>query len=166
MSNWQEKETAARRTIEDHGFAVHDANVLFRANCPNIDLVVFGKTKAAYIQVKSSETPALREGVVIDGSPWTEAQLKDAPIFNKHGDPGQYQAALVLIVDRPKSGGMNFYIAPPKELEDLLKTRGRAWAKHPKKNGTTRSIGFRKELSREELKDWREAWHLLNSLLD
>jgi hypothetical protein len=166
MSNWQEKERAARRAIEDHGFAVQDANVLFRANCPNIDLVVFGKTKAVYIQVKSSQTPAAKDGVVIDGSPWTEAQLRDAPIFNKHGEPGQYEASLVLIVDRPKSGAVNFYIAPPKNLEELLRNRGRAWANHPKKDGTIRSIGFRKELSREELKAWLEAWHLLNSLLD
>jgi hypothetical protein len=58
MSNWQDKEKEVRRAIEDHGFAVHDANVLFRANCPNIDLVVFEKTKAVDVQVKSSEVPA------------------------------------------------------------------------------------------------------------
>jgi hypothetical protein len=49
MKSWQSKEVQARRAIEDQGFVVHDANVLFRANCPNIDLVVFGKNAATYV---------------------------------------------------------------------------------------------------------------------
>lgn len=165
MSDSQEKEKAARRAIEDHGFRVHDANILFYANCPNIDLVVFGKTKAVYVQVKSSKAPASKESVVIDGSPWTDAQLKGAPIFNKHDEAGQFEAALIVIVDQQKNGTTNLYIAPPKALEDLVRERGRAFAKKPKRDGTARSLGFRKELPREQLKDWLDAWHLLNSLL-
>ena len=38
----KDAEREARRVIEDRcGLVVHDANVLFRENCPNIDLVVF-----------------------------------------------------------------------------------------------------------------------------
>jgi hypothetical protein len=163
MSNWQDKEKEARCAIEKRGFAVHDANVLFRANCPNIDLVVFGKTKAVYVQVKSSEVPASKDGVVVDGSPWTDAQLNHgAPIFNKHGKSSHYEAALVVILDRQKSGETNFYVAPPKALEDLVRERGLAFANLPKKDGSRRSIGFRKELSREALAPWRDAWHLLD----
>lgn len=74
MKNYQRQELKERDAIERTcGFTVYDANVLFRANCPNIDLVVFGKTKAVYIQVKSSETPASKDGVVEDGSPWKQA---------------------------------------------------------------------------------------------
>jgi Holliday junction resolvase-like predicted endonuclease len=164
MSNWKNRETAAQRAIEDHGFVVFDANVLFRANCPNIDLVVCGKTGAIYVQVKSSETPASKDGVVVDGSPWTVDQLeKDAPIFNKHREPGNCEATFVVIVDRHKNGDVSFYIAPPDVLEKTLRKVGRAFAKKPKKDGTQRSLGFRKELSREQLAPWLEAWGLLES---
>jgi hypothetical protein len=54
MKSWQSKEVQARRAIEDQGFVVHDANVLFRVNCPN-NLVVIGKDAATYVQVKSSQ---------------------------------------------------------------------------------------------------------------
>jgi hypothetical protein len=54
MKSWQGKEIQARRVIEDQGFVALDANVLFRANCPNIDLVVFGKDAATPIQVIGS----------------------------------------------------------------------------------------------------------------
>jgi len=50
MKSWQSKEVQARHAIEEHGFVAQDANVLFRANCPNIDLVVFGKNAATYVQ--------------------------------------------------------------------------------------------------------------------
>ena len=77
---------------------VHDANVLFGANCKNIDLVVFGKTGAFYVQVKSSEKPAGKDCVVIDGSAWNNEQLYEgAPLFNK--DDKFFQAGLVVIVD-------------------------------------------------------------------
>jgi len=163
MANWQEKERAARQAIENYGFSVHDANVLFRANCPNIDLVVYGHTKAVYVQVKSSEIPASKDGVVIDGSPWTQAQLYEgAPIFNRHAEPGQFKATFILIVDQVKNGDVNYYIAPPRALEDLLRERAVAWAEHPKKDGSRRSLGFRKELPRETLAPWLNTWHLLD----
>lgn len=163
MSNWQAKEREARRAIEDRGFVVHDANVLFRANCPNIDLVVFGRSKAVYVQVKSSTTPASKDGVVVEGSPWTHAQLYEgAPLFNRHCKSDDYEATLVIIVGWQKTGKTDFYIAPPKVLEDLLRTRGLEFAERPKLDGTRRSINFRKELSREALAQWLNAWHLLD----
>jgi hypothetical protein len=163
MSNWQDSEKEARNAIERIGLTVFDANVLFRANCPNIDLVVFGKTRAVYIQVKSSEIPATKGDVTIDGSPWTHAQLyEDAPIFNKHSNPGDYKASFVVLVDRQMSGQTNFYVAPPRDLENLARERAKVFADRPKKDGSRRSIRFRKELSREALAPWRDAWHLLD----
>jgi Holliday junction resolvase-like predicted endonuclease len=157
MPNWKSKETQARREIEANGFAVLDANIVFRANCPNIDLIVFAKTEAFYVQVKSSEKPAGKDSVVIDGSPWTEAQLQGAAIFNKHDD---YKASLVIIVDRLKTGETNYYIAPPATLEELVRGPAKEFASRPKRDGTRRSIDFRKELPRKVLKQWHNAWHL------
>jgi len=83
--NGKKGELEARRWIEDKGFIVHNANVIFRANCPNIDLIVYTKTCARYVQVKFSEKPAGKDCITLDGSPWTQAQLEGtAPIFNKH----------------------------------------------------------------------------------
>lgn len=101
--------------------------------------------------------------MVIDGSPWTQAQLYgDAPIFNKHLEPGQFKATFIVIVDQTKNSEVNFYIAPPEPLEDLLRKRAVAWASYPKKDGSRRSIGFRKELPREILTPWLNAWDLLD----
>lgn len=70
-----EGEKLARRAIEDRGFKVHDANIVFHTNCPNIDLVVFGKRGATYVQVKTSKRPAGgSKAVILDGSPWTDQQ--------------------------------------------------------------------------------------------
>ena len=160
MGTWKAKETQARRAIEDRGFVVHDANVLFGTNCPNIDLVVFGKTKAFYIQVKSSEKPAGKDSVVTDGPAWNDAQLyEDAPVFNKHD---HFQASLVVIVDRLKNGETDFYIAPPAALESLVRKRALEFARKLKRDGTPRSIKFRKELPRELLQRWRNAWDSLS----
>jgi hypothetical protein len=52
VSGWRNKELLARRAIEDRGFKVHDANMAFHQNCPNIDLIVYTKTAAVYVQVK------------------------------------------------------------------------------------------------------------------
>lgn len=165
MPDWQDKERLARRAIEDRGFIVHDANVLFRANCPNIDLVVFGKTRAIYIQVKSSTKPASKNCVVVDGSPWTEAQLQgNAPLFNKHIGEANFKALLVLILARDQSGHMTFYLAPPEELEKLARASGIVFANRPKRDGNRRSIKFRKELPREALEPWRDAWYLLEEI--
>lgn len=66
------------------GFEVHDANIVIRANCPNIDLIVYGKEQAIYVQVKSSERPAGKDQIIIEGSPWTDAQLyRNEAIYNK-----------------------------------------------------------------------------------
>ena len=163
MKSWRVKETLARRAIEDHGFVVHDANILFGENCPNIDLVVYAQNNASYVQVKSSRNPAVADSVVIDGSPWTEGQLwHDEPIFNKHD---HFRCNLVLIVDTQKLSEPDFYITPPKQLERLLLPHAREIAKRPKKDGTTRSIKFRKELPRSVLRKWRRAWDLFGKPL-
>jgi hypothetical protein len=159
MSDWKDKEKIARRAIEDQGFTVHDANVLFRENCPNIDLVVFGKSGASYVQVKSSTTPATKDGVLIDGSPWTEEQLfANSPIFNKHAD--RFQASLVVIVDTLATGETDFYVAAPKDLEPIAVEVGRVFMAKPKRNGERRKM-FRKEVPRTLLAPWRKKWSLL-----
>jgi Holliday junction resolvase-like predicted endonuclease len=161
--NWRAKEVQARRAIEDHGFVVHDANIIFRQNCPNIDLVVYAQACAFYVQVKSSKKPAGANSVIIDGSPWTSEQLYDgAPIFNKHD---HLRCNLVVILDTLKTGETHFYIAPPKELEKLVRPLARKLAKRPKRDGSERSIRFRKELPRALLTQWREAWHLFGAPL-
>ena len=39
---YKQAEVEARRAIEDQcKLIVHDANIVLRANCPNIDLIVF-----------------------------------------------------------------------------------------------------------------------------
>ncbi|MDB5610263.1 MAG: hypothetical protein JWP25_7163 [Bradyrhizobium sp.] len=159
MKSWQRKEVQARRAIEDQGFVAHDANVLFRANCPNIDLVVFGKNAATYVQVKSSQKPAGTDTVIVDGSVWTEDQLHNGgPLFNKYDG---FRASLIVIVASTKTGETEYYIAPPAELEKLLIPRARTFADHPKRDGKPRSIAFRKELPREVLKPWLNAWQQL-----
>jgi|SRR5665647_1649523 hypothetical protein len=160
MKSWQSKEVQARHAIEEHGFVAQDANVLFRANCPNIDLVVFGKSAATYVQVKSSQKPSGPDTVIVDGSTWSEDQLRNGgPIFNKHD--GCFRASLIVIVATTKTGETEFYIAPPAELEKLLIPRARTFADLPKRDGKQRSIAFRKELPREVLKPWLNAWQQL-----
>ena len=96
---------------------------------------------------------------MIDGSPWTDDQLYNgAPIFNRYDN---FQAKFVLIVDKSKSGETIFYIAPPADLETLVRERGVEFTKRPKRDGTPRSIKFRKELPRDVLAEWHNAWHLL-----
>jgi hypothetical protein len=149
----------ARNAIEEAGFKVHDANILFHSHCPNIDLVACGKEQAIYVQVKSSRRPAGKDGIAIDGSPWTMPQLYEgATIYNKREG---FRAKFVVLVDLATGDCPTFYIAPPDELEHSARKKGRAFAGKLKKDGTERSIGFRKELSREELKPWLNAWHLL-----
>jgi hypothetical protein len=158
---WKHKETLARRAIEDQGFIVHDANVVFRENCPNIDLVVFGRYGAIYVQVKASTNPAGKDAVLVDGSPWIEAQLfEGAPIYNKHGR--DFQAQLVLIVDVGATG-TDFYLARPDELESIAREVGSAFALKPKRNGERRKM-FRKEVPRSRLERWRGAWGQLKAL--
>jgi len=159
MQTWKGKELIAKRAIEDQGFMVHDANIVFRENSPNIDLIVFSRTGALYVQVKSSTKPASRDAVLIDGSPWTEDQLfNGAPIFNKHGD--HFQASYVVIVDTLKTGELDFYVAPPDELARVAVEVGRKFWTRPKRDGQQRKP-FRKEVPRELLSEWRKAWGLL-----
>jgi Holliday junction resolvase-like predicted endonuclease len=156
-------ENLARNAIEEAGFKVHDANILFHANCPNIDLVVYGKEQAIYVQVKSSRKPAGKDGITVDGSPWTEEQLyQNAGIYNKRDG---FMARLIVLVDLATGDSPTFYIAPPVELERIARKKGKTFASKLKRDGTKRVIGFRKELSREELKPWLNAWHLLGEPL-
>lgn len=59
------------------------------------------------------------------------------------------------------SAGQGYDIVPPEALERLVRPMALAHAAKPKKGGETRSIAFPKELPREVLKHWNEAWHLL-----
>lgn len=153
-------ESLARRALEDRGYLVHDANIIFLDNCPNIDLVFFDGIGGRYAQVKYSVRPAGKDHVTVDGSPWNEGQLYNkGAIFNKH--PDHYIAEFIIVVHQ-NGDHVDFYIAPPKALEPLLRRRGRAWAKVPKRDGNQRSVSFRKELPKEKLKLWLEAWHLLD----
>jgi hypothetical protein len=155
----KEAERVVRNAIENLGYTVHDANVLFDANCPNIDLVVFGKSEVKYVQVKLSSRPATKGGTVVDGSPWTEDQLfKKAPIFNKHGDAPQ--AHLVIIAHKEREGCFTFYVAPPEHLTRAILPVARAFAEKPKLDGKRRKM-FRKEMPLAKLKRYRGAWHQL-----
>ena len=159
MTGSAEAEKLARNAMEKAGFEVHDANIVFRSNCPNIDLIVYGKEQAVYVQVKSSKKPAGKNCILIDGSPWTEEQLNgDEAIYNKHD---HYKAKFVVLVNLENRSTPAFYVAPPDELTTLVRKKGQAFAKKPKRDGNKRSIHFRKELSKEELRKWLNAWHLL-----
>jgi hypothetical protein len=161
MSASKEYELAARRKIEDQGFVVHDANVLFHVNCENIDLVVYGKDRPIYVQVKSSSKPAGRDRVGVGGT-WTNNQLfRNDPIFNEHDS---FQAEYVIVVDATQ-GEDQFYVVPPMALAKIAQEVGRLWAEKPKKDGFRRSVGFRKEVPRDRLTQWRDAWHHLGKPL-
>jgi hypothetical protein len=160
---WQEKANKVRRAIENRGFTVFDANVLFRANCANIDLVVFGKTKAIYVQVDCAATHKLQDKVALDGSPWTAARLyDDAPIYNRQSEPSDFKASLIVIVDHDKSGEDSFYIAPPKDIEKLIRQPRIEWASRSKRDKTRRSIESRIEVPKSDFKPWLEAWYLFD----
>jgi len=155
-------EVIVRRAIEDQGYVVQSANLVIRANCPNIDLIVYGKRRATYIQVKSSTFPSNKASVCVDGSPWSESQLFDhAPIFNRIAS--SYRAELIAVVDR-SGAAPEIYLVPPATLERALRRLGLAFAAKPKKRGGKRAIRFRKELPRKSLERWRQRWDLLESL--
>lgn len=158
-------EILACRALQDAGYEVHDANILFRRNCPNIDLVVYARSYAIYVQVKTSEKPAGKDCVVVDGSPWKPEQLYEgAPIYNKHREAGELMASLIMVVDVSRSGGdPGFYLFPPAAVEPLLRRRGVEWAQTPKRDGGMRAVGFRKELPRTDLASWKDAWALLET---
>ena len=63
-------EIEARRAIEDYcGLVVHDANVLLRENCLDIDLIVLAHNAPVYVQVRSSEKPASKDHVTVSVAP-------------------------------------------------------------------------------------------------
>lgn len=159
-------ERLALRAIEDAGYVVHNANVLFGQNCKNIDLVVYGGRRASYVQVKTSTKPAGRDFLVVDGAPWTEDQLSGAtPIYNKH--EGGFVATFIVVVDLSHGrDDYRLYILPPQPIEEALRRRARDWAAKPKRDGGLRSIRFRKEMPRDELGKWESAWHLLEAELN
>ena len=161
MPDWRDCERLARRAIEDAGYVVHDANVLFQRNCPNIDLVVFGRFGARYLQVKASVLPATRGYVTVCGAPWTEQQLLGrSPVYNRHAQ--EMQASHVIIVDYQKDGTVDYFITPPKELERIAKRIGRRFYKKPKLDGTQRKM-FRKEVPRLLLEKWKNQWSVLDT---
>ena len=157
---YKRAEIEARRAIEDYcGLVVHDANVLLRANCPNIDLIVFADNAPVYVQVKSSEKPASKDHVTVSGAPWTEGELYHGePIFNKHEG---WKAGLILILDRVTPDQTDYYILQPAELERLARGRAGLHAAKPKTDSEPRSMASRTELPRATLKPWKNAWHLL-----
>jgi hypothetical protein len=160
IDSGKKAEIQARQQIENVcGLAVHDANLVLRENCPNVDLIVYAHAGAYYVQVKSTSKAAGRNCLVVDGSPWTTAQLYgEAPIFNKHH---RYKAKFVVLVGNTKLGSPEFYVAPPAELESLAKSVALKLAARPKRDGTPRSISFRKEVPKQALQAWRDAWHLM-----
>lgn len=161
MRSGETGERLARRAIEDRGFIAIDANILFRQNCPNIDIIAFGRDQATYLQVKSTRKASGRNCVIVDGSAWTHQQLyENAPIYNKHDS---FHAHFVLLIDHQDDDNLRYFLAPPQEVEDSVRARGLAWAAKPKRDGSPRSIGFRKELPHESLAPWQDAWHLLGA---
>jgi hypothetical protein len=159
MPDWRECEILARRAIEDAGFVVHDANILFQKNCPNIDLVVYGQKSASYVQVKASVLPATKGSVTVCGAPWIEEQLFGRlPVYNRHKT--DMLASHVVVVDVQKDGAVDYFIVPPKELEKIAKRVGRKFWKKPKRDGTQRKP-FRKEVPRPLLQSWKNNWERL-----
>lgn len=164
MRPYKSAERAARNAIEALGFRVYDANILFDSNCPNVDLVAFGKNGTRYIQVRLSSSPSAKGSAVVDGRPWTEKQLfESAPVFNKHKNAPQ--AHLVMVAHKNKSADYTFYIVPPRTLLTLMLPAARAFARKPKRDGFRRRM-FRKEISLVKLRRYRNAWRYLGEPLE
>jgi hypothetical protein len=72
-----------------------------------------------------------------------------------------FQGEPDVIVAATRTGEIEYYIAPPAELEKLLVEAARTHADLPKRDGKQRSIAFRKELPRATLKPWLNAWQQL-----
>ncbi len=159
IGNGKAAERLAKRKLEDIGFEVHDANIIFQVNCPNIDLVVYARTGAVYVQVKATNRPAGVDCLIVDGSGWTTGQLLFGDrVFNKHD---HFEAQYILLVGAKTNGEADFHVAPPAVLEQMAIAGARKWIKVRKKDGNQRSIYFRKELPRRLLADWHMDWHLL-----
>jgi hypothetical protein len=126
---------------------VLNANVAFRGNCPNFDLVVFNRAGPVYVQVRSSKKP-WRPGRIILGA-WNKEKLAGASLFNE--DPRFPAASVVLIVVVWPTGETEFYLAPPEELDKAARPSALAFAKKPKRDGTLRSPNFRAEVPKGAL---------------
>ena len=123
---------------------------VLQTNCPNVDLVVFAYDAPVYVQVKSSTKPAGKDCVVVNGSPWTTKELYEGKsIFNSHD---HYKAKFVVLVERHREEGTVFYVAQAEALDRMARERALSFMGRPKKDGSQRSIKFRKELPRELLK--------------
>lgn len=155
-------ERIARNAVEAAGFVVHDANLLFGENCPNIDLVAFGPESAIYVQVKLSSKPARKDAVLIHGAPWTKSELfEKAPIFNKKKDAPQASAVIVVHLEKD---GPTLYVARPADLEELARPLARKFARKPKKDGGERRM-FRKEVHKEVLRPFLNNWVLFRLIM-
>ena len=150
----------ARRAIEDRcGLVVQDANIVLRADCPNIDLVVFAHEAPVYVQVRVSEEGASKNCVTISNAPWTEEELRPgAPIFNQHDG---WQAGLIMILDRVSTDQTDYYFAPPDALERLIRLSATRQPETAKRDRQRRTLALRKDLPKDMLRPWRDAWHLL-----
>ena len=93
MTDSKESEIIAKRAIEDLGFDVHDANIVFRANCPNIDLIVihqeyeFASTLGFYLRrpvyaQQNGRSVAINPIHILEGRSsnlWYGSFFRDAP---------------------------------------------------------------------------------------
>ena len=66
-----------------------------------------------------------------------------------------------MLVDITTRSAPEFYVVSPDKLSQLVRRIGRKFAKKPKRDGTRRSIGFRKELPKALVQEWQNAWRLL-----
>jgi Nuclease-related domain len=149
-------ERLVQRKLEDLGYVVHNANIIFRQNCPNIDLVVYSVSGATYIQVKSSANPAGKGSIIIDGSTWNRQQLDGTePIYNKKVG---LRASFIVLVDLEDDAAPQFYVVPPEKLTELVRPRALEFSERPKRDGSRRSLGFRKELPKELLSAYINRW--------
>jgi hypothetical protein len=78
--------------------------------------------------------------------------------LNKH--PG-WQAGIIFILDRVTPDLTDYYMAPPGALERLVRPRAELFAAEPELDRQPRSLAFRRQLPREMLKFWKNAWPLL-----
>jgi hypothetical protein len=69
--------------------------------------------------------------------------------FNSHD---HYKAKFVVLVERHRDEGTVLYVAQAEALDRMARERALSFMGRPKKDGSQRSIKFRKELPRELLK--------------
>jgi hypothetical protein len=91
-----------------------------------------------------------------------EQMFFGAPIFSRHIHG--FTAEIVLILDAKKAGDAEYYLLPPRALQDMLRPPVREFLAKRKRNGEWRKM-FRKELPREALVPWARKWSLLGEPL-